>query len=459
MSLLMTIQAAQRGLKVSSEGINVVGHNTANASTEGYTRRSLVTTTMHPLMRGGHWLGQGARTHAFRRHTDSLVEQQIVDSYGSQSRSKEAFETMRLMESKLADGTDNSIVQSYQSFMNSLRQLTNDPGDTIYRSQVLDDAENFTFAVQDTSNFMNTAKTNIKEGFANSVDDINDTIRSIAEFNRRIRQDTGTNSNSDLMDQRDQLIADLGQLVGVKVHYEPNGQATVFINDHPAVQESNFREISYTEDSNGRPQLMLETNSGEIDITDGLGGVLGGKLDAYDAATEFTDDLDTFVTDFATAFNTQHALGFDLSGNAGGDFFSFSTTSPSTSFEVDATLLDDVTLIAAAANATAEFGDGGNLDDLIDIEDVKLFNSGAYNSGEFLSYTYSQMARKVSSAENDYERHSIRMDDMFELRSSISGVDLDQEAMKLMEYQASYEAAARVLTVSNQLLGELMNSV
>ena len=69
------------------------------------------------------------------------------------------------------------------------------------------------------------------------------------------------------------------------------------------------------------------------------------------------------------------------------------------------------------------------------------------------------LARKVSSAENDFERHSIRMDDMFELRSSISGVDLDQEAMKLMEYQASYEAAARVLTVSNQLLGELMNSV
>ena len=49
------------------------------------------------------------------------------------------------------------------------------------------------------------------------------------------------------------------------------------------------------------------------------------------------------------------------------------------------------------------------------------------------------------------------MDDMFELRASISGVDMDQEAMKLMEYQASYEAAAKVLSVSNQLLGELMN--
>ena len=109
MSLLTTIHAAQRGLKVSSEGINVVGHNTANATTEGYSRRTMVTTTMHPLQRGGHWLGQGAQTKMFKRHTDVLVEQQIVGSHGRQSESKQAYETMRLYES-LSDGTSNSIV-------------------------------------------------------------------------------------------------------------------------------------------------------------------------------------------------------------------------------------------------------------------------------------------------------------------------------------------------------------
>ena len=36
MSLLTTLQAARRGLQVSSEGINVVGHNTANATNENY---------------------------------------------------------------------------------------------------------------------------------------------------------------------------------------------------------------------------------------------------------------------------------------------------------------------------------------------------------------------------------------------------------------------------------------
>ena len=51
------------------------------------------------------------------------------------------------------------------------------------------------------------------------------------------------------------------------------------------------------------------------------------------------------------------------------------------------------------------------------------------------------------------------MDDMFELRSSISGVDLDEEAARLMEFQSSYEASARVLSVTNQLIQEIMNVV
>jgi flagellar hook-associated protein 1 FlgK len=54
---------------------------------------------------------------------------------------------------------------------------------------------------------------------------------------------------------------------------------------------------------------------------------------------------------------------------------------------------------------------------------------------------------------------SMRMEDIEELRAGISGVNLDEEAIKLMEYQASYEAASRVISVTNRLLGELMEIV
>ena len=94
---------------------------------------------------------------------------------------------------------------------------------------------------------------------------------------------------------------------------------------------------------------------------------------------------------------------------------------------------------------------------MIDIDDLAMFSGGAHTPKQFLTEMYSDLSRKVANAESDYFRETTRMDDMFELRQSISGVDMDEEAMKLMEYQASYEAAARVLTVTNQLLGDLMN--
>jgi flagellar hook-associated protein 1 FlgK len=43
--------------------------------------------------------------------------------------------------------------------------------------------------------------------------------------------------------------------------------------------------------------------------------------------------------------------------------------------------------------------------------------------------------------------------------ASISGVDLDEEAADLLAWQAAYQAAARVVTATNEMLGELMNIV
>ena len=117
MSLLLTIHSAHTGLKVASQGINVVGHNTANATSEGYTRRTLVATSSHPLQRDGHWLGQGTRTRYFQRHSDFFVERQIVKTHAKQSQAQSAYEAIRLLESRLNDGQANSIVETYNRFV------------------------------------------------------------------------------------------------------------------------------------------------------------------------------------------------------------------------------------------------------------------------------------------------------------------------------------------------------
>ena len=72
---------------------------------------------------------------------------------------------------------------------------------------------------------------------------------------------------------------------------------------------------------------------------------------------------------------------------------------------------------------------------------------------------YTSIATQVRAAEDNFDLQSMRMEDITELRASISGVNLDEEAIKLMEYQASYEAASRVISVTNMLLGQLMEIV
>jgi len=76
-----------------------------------------------------------------------------------------------------------------------------------------------------------------------------------------------------------------------------------------------------------------------------------------------------------------------------------------------------------------------------------------------LSNIYASVATQVRAAQDNFDLQSMRMEDINELRASISGVNLDEEAVKLMEYQASYEAASRVISVTNRLLAELMEVV
>ncbi|MBI5360793.1 MAG: hypothetical protein HZA48_09470, partial [Planctomycetes bacterium] len=44
-------------------------------------------------------------------------------------------------------------------------------------------------------------------------------------------------------------------------------------------------------------------------------------------------------------------------------------------------------------------------------------------------------------------------------RARISGVNLDEEAVNLIEYQRTYQAAARYISVVDSMLQTLMNSI
>ena len=85
---------------------------------------------------------------------------------------------------------------------------------------------------------------------------------------------------------------------------------------------------------------------------------------------------------------------------------------------------------------------------------------GVYFNGTFaeqLSNTNATLATDQNITNNLYGQYSLRSLELDNNRSSVSGVDLNEEATNMMQYQKSYSAACQLLTTLDSMLDKLIN--
>jgi flagellar hook-associated protein 1 FlgK len=360
-----------------------------------------------------------------------------------------------VLESSFREGELSGLADRFDAFYDALQEMTLEPGDHGLRQASLSAGEDFASALSRTALSAEETVRQIEARVEDEIVSINQTLDNLEFLNRQISESDAISGPADLLDQRDVLMETIAQKLGVSVEYKANGQVNLWVGGHALVQGVNVRDLSVS-GSAGSLEVKMSVDSGTVTITAELGGELGGLLEARAVVQATGDDLDTFAADFADSFNAQHALGFDRTGTSGGDFFSFTAGSAAKSFSLDSALAADPDLIAAAASSSAEVGDGGNLSALIDIESSKLFDGGTKTSRDFIASIYSDLGSEVSGFANDADTFLQQLSDITSLKDAVSAVDLDEEAVSLIKYQASYEAAARVVSIANELLDTLM---
>ncbi len=75
----------------------------------------------------------------------------------------------------------------------------------------------------------------------------------------------------------------------------------------------------------------------------------------------------------------------------------------------------------------------------------------------FTDYMGTTLADDVMTTEAMYQNYTTTTDGLYTERDSVSGVDLNDEAMNLMQFQKSYTAACRLMTTIDELLDKLIN--
>jgi flagellar hook-associated protein 1 FlgK len=201
---------------------------------------------------------------------------------------------------------------------------------------MLSGAQSLVSRFQDLSDRLREIGSGVNKQIASEVTNINAMAREIAELNQRIitAEAAGgqTQPSNDLRDQRDQLMLELNKHINATAMEQKDGSYSVFFgNGQPLVvgRTANALVTAASDDDPTRMQVGMTTASGSVTMLPDTfikGGALGGLLSFRTQSLDDTQNqLGLMAMGIASAFNDQHALGQDLSGAMGGNFFNLPT--------------------------------------------------------------------------------------------------------------------------------------
>lgn len=302
-------------LQAYSQALNTVSNNIANANTVGYSRQQ---ATLESTIVGG------VQVSDIRRFSDALVVSRSLSDLSSYSR-LDTFQQMAARVDGLLSGTSSGLAAPLQKFFTAMNGVATDPQSTSARQTLLSAAENLSSQFSDLQGQLDGMNAEINTQLTESVSQINQAAQSIAQLNNSIALAQGSGqSPNHLMDQRDQLISQISQNVGISTVRQTDGSINVFIAGGQAlVLGGTAQSLKLVPNTYGNGDMEIAVGNPTVNINGQVsGGVIGGLLDLRSQLIVPTQNkLGAIAAGLTQAFNTQHTQGVDQTGQMGANFF------------------------------------------------------------------------------------------------------------------------------------------
>lgn len=319
------------GLMASQAKLNVASHNIANADTPGYSRQSAVQTTQPSQYMGYGYVGQGARVVDVERAYDQFLHKQLLQSQSQASYYQNYSDLVAPIDNLIAD-PDAGLSSAMSQFFDAVQEVANNPSNIAARQTMLSQSEVLVNRFQLLSGQLDEIDASVEQNIALAAQDITQYGQQIARLNQEISRALGVGngaSPNDLLDQRDQALAELAKRVNVQAVVDDKGMMTVFIgNGQALVQGTQSATIATRPDpaQPSRTQVTYQIGNGaalalpESQLNGGeLGALLAFRREALEPVQ---DQLGFLATALAAKFNEVHASGYGLDGSTGKPYFS-----------------------------------------------------------------------------------------------------------------------------------------
>jgi len=486
------LEIARRGLTVSQRAITLTGHNVANADTEGYTRQRLVIESIYPQtgsrLAGTFAIGGGAEAKSIEQMRSDYLDRQLRGEYSALGQWSTRSEELQFVESILNEtSATGSLSTTLADFYKSISKLTTEPDSVEVRTNMQQNGiklcEKLNYYYDKLSDVQNLYNDTMKV----TVDEINDTLTGIANYNKEIRAyEMNGQLASELRDRRNLLLDQLSQAVNITYSEDTDGKLSVFVEGNKLVDHTDVTPLKAVADKTGVVSgtagyysvCVEDPDTGDdVEIT-----LIGGSLKAYQDLRDgntvdnvgvpyLMDQLNTLARSLAKAFNQVHEKGYTIpygtgSSNTGVAFFKVTGGNydgiTAGNISLSNEVLDNALNIAASskpvdlAAADTQKGNNENALDLYALtSSTKIDTVG--NFQDFLKSFVVQVGISSSSAKEMAKSQTTIVSNLETRKDAVSGVSIDEEMIGLISYQYAYSAASRVLTALDEALETLIN--
>jgi flagellar hook-associated protein 1 FlgK len=296
------------GMSVNQQELNLTGQNLTNASNPAYHRQEAILATLPNLspQDGGVQIAQ------IQRAIDATVETEINRNASASSDTTRQLQTLTQVQSAV-NPTDGSLADALTAFYTAAQELTATPDDPALREAVVNAGQSLTTQLNQNALSLQSAGADIVGEASTIVTQINSETKQIAALNASIQAAvTGGESPNTLEDQRDSLINQLSQQIGIQTIPQGNGVVSVLAGSASLVVGTDSIPISAKLDNNNQLAVYSADPAHSVSFSGGTLGALQTLRNQLLPA--YGQQLDGFAHQLVQTIDEIHATGIPLVG-------------------------------------------------------------------------------------------------------------------------------------------------
>jgi flagellar hook-associated protein 1 FlgK len=475
-NILATLRSSATSLDAYSQVLEVTQNNVANASTPGFAKQSLPLEAMQMDLEAGS--SGGVTVGQVQSARDEFSEQAVRTQNTGLGWQQQKVASLQSLQSAFDVSGNSGIDKALNGFFQSVSAWGQTPNDQTARQTVINSATDVAQRFQDAATALQNQAQNTDGRFRSTVDQVNQIVAQLQAYNHMALQ-TGSRSKDPGVDaQIHSSLESLSQLVDFSATKQRDGTITVLMNGSTPLLIGDRQYTLHAGLTSAGPSAaypdapaseQLRAGDGTDITSQSTGGQLGAVLDmrnrvlaSYIGDSNQPGSLNRMAQQFADRVNQLLTSGNISDGPppvAGVPLFTYDTvngTNVAKTLAVDPSVTPDQLAAVAPGPPYVSNGVPLALSQLATPQnDADKIDGFSYT--QFYGNMAANIGTQLQSAQNNVQVQQSLLAQAQNQRQQLSGVDLNQEAMIMVEFQRAYQANSQLVMVLDELTRATIN--